>query len=245
MAPDAHPQDDGDPAAAFHAQLRDLHLAAGKPSARVLERKTGYGSTTCNDVLRGARFPSWEVTEALVSVLGADALDWRLRWQDARRALDAQQEAPGAAGAPAPRTGATQPAENGGSSLASGTRPPSRSSRSRRAYLALAAVAGGAAVVAVLLVSLLPTLTGRTADPPAMPTCATARRYTVEEPGRLLDAQRREIGEVVPGDQVVATTLDRRPYRSRLKVTVQRTGQQGYVDQAKVRFVETVCRTTS
>jgi hypothetical protein len=166
------------------------------------------------------------VTEAIVSVLGGDALDWRRRWQDTRRALDAQQEV-------------------GGPPQAAVARPPSHGRPSRRAYLALAAVAGGAAVVVVLLVNLVPTLTDRTGNPPAMPSCATARMYTIEEPGRLLDAQRRQIGEVVRGDVVVATTLDRRPYRFRLKVTVRRTGQEGYVDLGKVRFVETVCRTNS
>ena len=220
-----------DAVAGFHSQLRDLHLAAGKPSARVLERKTGYGSTTCNGVLRGARFPSWEVTEALVSVLGGDVLDWRSRWQDARRALDA----PGAAGRAPP---AAPPPETG---------PPAESSahRSRRGrVVALLSLAGAAILTAVVLaVVLLPGPARRPSGPPATPTCATVRRYTVEERGRVLDAAGKVVGEIVPGDVVDADHLDTGPYHSRRKVTVVSSGKVGYVDPAKLHFVAAICRT--
>jgi hypothetical protein len=228
MTPDAHPGDGDDPVARFHSQLRELHLAAGKPSARVLERKTGYGSTTCNDVLRGPRFPSWEVTEALVSVLGGDALDWRPRWQDARRALDDHQAAGGRAPPASGDAGA----------------PPARPARRRdRRWVALLSVLGGALLTLVVLVVLVPAVVHRTPGPPAAPTCPTVRRYTVEEPGRLLDADGRVVGQVAIGDVVDAGELDHGPYRSRRKVTVLSTGREGYVDQAKLRFVALVCRT--
>jgi hypothetical protein len=227
MTPDAH-RDDGDPVARFHSQLRELHLAAGKPSARVLERKTGYGSTTCNDVLRGARFPSWEVTEALVAVLGGDAPDWRQRWQEARRALDrpmVDADAPATTDSPGPPAGD----------------PPQRGWRRR--WIALVSVIGGAIVTVVMLAVVLPAVAHRPSGPP--PDCATVRRYTVEERGRLLDAVGHAVGEVVPGDVVDAATLDRGPYRSRWKVTVLSTGKQGYVDQAKLHFVALICPTHS
>jgi hypothetical protein len=246
MAPDAHPREDGDPVAGFHSRLRDLHLAAGKPSARVLEKKTGYGSTTCNDVLRGARFPSWEVTEALVAVLGGDELDWRPRWQDARRALDARQATTGAAGrtvaaAPAPE-GEPASAPAGGAATGSPAGPPAHRGRWRRT-VALASVLGAAILTVVALVVVLPAVTGGPSRPPATPTCPMVRRYTVEVQGRLLDAGGHVIGEIVPGDVVDADHLDTGPYRSRRKVTVVRSGKAGYVDPAKLRFVATICRT--
>jgi hypothetical protein len=231
MTPNA-PGDIGDPVAVFHSRLRDLHLAAGKPSARVLERKTGYGSTTCNDVLRGARFPSWEVTEALVSVLGGDVLDWRSRWQEARRALDQ------------PAEGGSAPPDPGATPTGSPAGVPAQRSW-RRHWVALVSLAGGVLVTAVLLAVVLPVVAHRPSGPPAEPSCATVRRYTVEEQGRLLDAVGHEVGEVMPGDVVDAGELDRGPYHSRRKVTVLSTGKEGYVDQAKLHFVALICRTAS
>jgi hypothetical protein len=235
MTSDTPPGPRGDPVARFHSELRDLHLAAGKPSARLLERKTGYGSTTCNDVLRGARFPSWEVTEALVAVLGGDVTDWRYRWQEARRELDDRQRAA------APREPEPEP-EPGPAPTA----PPEPRIRGPVRRHPVLAVLSGLALVVVILVALLmllPALFLGPAEPAPEPSCATARRYVVTEAGRLLDARGRQVGETRPGDALLAEVLDPGPYRYRRKVTDLRTGVVGWVDLSKIRFVETVCRT--
>jgi hypothetical protein len=251
MAPDPHAEDGGDPVTVFHSQLRDLHLAAGKPSARVLERKSGYGSTTCNDVLRGARFPSWEVTEALVSVLGGDVVDWRARWQEGRRALDARQAGPGsarsgAAGAPPPADESPGPPPAGESAAETGSAAgPAAQPWWRRPYVALASVLGGAVLAVALLLVFFPDPANLPTSTPASPTCPTVRTYNVKARGNLLDASGHVAGQVVPGDVVEATTLDPSPYHSRRKVTVLSSGREGYVDLAKLNLVKTECRTRS
>jgi hypothetical protein len=106
----------------------------------------------------------------------------------------------------------------------------------------LLSLAGAAILTAVVLAVVLPALEHRTSAPPAAPACATVRRYTVEERGRLLDGAGMVVGEIVPGDVVDAGHLDTGPYHSRRKVTVVGSGKVGYVDPAKLHFVATICR---
>jgi hypothetical protein len=182
------------------------------------------------------------VTEALVSVLGGDVLDWRSRWQDTRRALDARQAIPGRPPRAGPPEGERAAATSGDAETGSPTGPPAHR-RLRARTVALLSLAGAAILTAVVLAVGLPAHVRRPSDPPASPTCAEVRRYTVEERGRLLDAAGKVVGEVAPGDVVDADHLDTGPYRSRRKVTVVSSGRVGYVDPAKLHFVATVCRT--
>jgi hypothetical protein len=77
-------QPGSNPAAAFAAQLRELRMAAGNPSFRKMAQRSGCVShTTLHEATTGARFPSWQTTREFVKACGADAAQWRARWEQA------------------------------------------------------------------------------------------------------------------------------------------------------------------
>lgn len=70
----------------FAAELRTLHVRAGKPDFRTLGKLTGYGRTVLSQALSGVRLPTWQVAEALVTVLQGDVARLRRMWAAARDA---------------------------------------------------------------------------------------------------------------------------------------------------------------
>jgi len=86
--------------------------------------------------------------------------------------------------------------------------------------------------VSILILHAGPTTSGQ--------SCQT-REYVVTETGNILDRDRNIIGEVQPGDQVRVQNLDKGPYSHRYEATVLHTGQTGYIDQAKLRYIKSDC----
>jgi tetratricopeptide (TPR) repeat protein len=70
----------------FAAELRKLHVQAGKPDFRTLARLTGYGRTVLSQALSGNRLPTWQVAEALATALQGDVAQLRRLWAAAREA---------------------------------------------------------------------------------------------------------------------------------------------------------------
>lgn len=69
------------PIAAFAVQLRRLRVDAGKPSYRVMAKRSYYGYTTLAGAAAGHEFPSWEVTRAYVTACDGDLDEWERRWR--------------------------------------------------------------------------------------------------------------------------------------------------------------------
>lgn len=77
---------DGTAAERFAEQLRTLRTAVGNPSFRKMAGRSGRIShTTLHEAAAGTRFPSWETTREFVRACKADEVQWRRRWEDARR----------------------------------------------------------------------------------------------------------------------------------------------------------------
>ncbi|MFE1075110.1 helix-turn-helix domain-containing protein [Streptomyces sp. NPDC058783] len=79
---------------AFAHQLRQLHAAAGAPSARQMAARTGYGKSTISEAFAGRRLPTWSVVDKLATALGADLDDLREQWVAARGRPTAVQPVP-------------------------------------------------------------------------------------------------------------------------------------------------------
>lgn len=60
--------------------LKLIHINSGKPTIRELAKTIGYGKTTVSDALNGRSLPTWDVTKALVSAMGGDQSEARVRW---------------------------------------------------------------------------------------------------------------------------------------------------------------------
>ncbi|MEU5690445.1 helix-turn-helix domain-containing protein [Actinosynnema sp. NPDC020468] len=79
--------------AAFVLDLREEHIAAGKPSYRSLHRKT-YGElapATITRSLSGRQLPSWQFVERFLRACDVDddgLTRWRRRWYEIRRRDD-------------------------------------------------------------------------------------------------------------------------------------------------------------
>jgi proline dehydrogenase len=78
----------GDPCHDLLVALRELHLHAGEPSTRAIERSTAHAIShdTVNRVLRGEDLPRWSSLELVVQALGGDVETFRELWVSARRA---------------------------------------------------------------------------------------------------------------------------------------------------------------
>ncbi|MDQ3763494.1 MAG: helix-turn-helix transcriptional regulator [Actinomycetota bacterium] len=72
----------------FAEDLRELRVAAGKPTYDRLGRLAGCSKSTVHEALTGARLPSLDITLGLVRALGANEQQWRDRWKTTRQALD-------------------------------------------------------------------------------------------------------------------------------------------------------------
>lgn len=71
--------------------LRDLHLQAGRPSARAVARLAGDVShTTVAEALSGRRLPTWPVLDKIVRALEGEADRFRELWTDVEYQRDAQ-----------------------------------------------------------------------------------------------------------------------------------------------------------
>jgi replicative DNA helicase len=88
----------------FFEALHDLHLKAGYPSTREIEKDIGRGvvsHTTIHKALKGPRLPGWGIVELLVEALAkrsredVDAVAERFRslWQNAAESLPGHSEA--------------------------------------------------------------------------------------------------------------------------------------------------------
>ncbi len=70
----------------FHAALRGLRQAAGKPSLRTMAGRVHYSHTALAGVAAGGRLASLDLTLAFVRACGGDIEEWRARW----KAVDAE-----------------------------------------------------------------------------------------------------------------------------------------------------------
>jgi transcriptional regulator with XRE-family HTH domain len=151
---------DQSPLAQFARALRALRKAAGNPTLRALQQRTGFSDSTLSAAMSGRVRPSLDVVLALVPALGGDPAEWAARW----RALDAPAPAvapqPAAMEPASPQAAAPEPASPepaAAPALAAGPAPEragaGRSPLRRRvlvgtaaALVALAAVLVGALV---------------------------------------------------------------------------------------------------
>lgn len=78
----------------FAADLRELRIAAGKPTYNKLGHLAGCSKSTVHEAFTGARLPSLEITVGLVRALKGDEQQWRKRWTATRQALDEQRRPP-------------------------------------------------------------------------------------------------------------------------------------------------------
>jgi hypothetical protein len=90
------------PLSRFASELRQLRAAAGYPSYRVLARTALFSASVLSTAASGSSFPTLQVTLAYASACGADAAQWRVRWETAAAELEMQQAAARAAGLPSP-----------------------------------------------------------------------------------------------------------------------------------------------
>jgi DNA-binding phage protein len=192
---------------AFAADLRELRRTAGQPSYAELGRRTGLPRSTLHDGLRGQRLPSLELTLAVVGALGGDEAAWRERWVRLRGTLDRDAD-------PVATTSAAGAAGRG-----------RRWWRSRRvlvlAAVVLLVVAGGVTAAVVW-----------TRHGP----CTPVRQYVARSGGAVLDSDGRVIGQTRAGDTIEVRSLSHGRYAHRYYGTDLRTGQRGYLDEARLAF---------
>ncbi|WIM95105.1 NBR1-Ig-like domain-containing protein [Actinoplanes oblitus] len=132
---------DGQDAAEFAEQLRDLRVAAGNPSFRKMAGRSGRIShTTLHEAAAGTRFPSWETTREFVRACGADEARWRRRWEDAQRQEVRPADPPPAEALPVPPPADAPPAPSPAPSVAPSV-APSRDEASRVPAIVEATVA--------------------------------------------------------------------------------------------------------
>lgn len=81
----------------FAADLRELRIAAGRPTYDRLGRLAGCSKSTVHQAVAGARLPSLDTTLGLVRALGGNEKQWRERWTATRQALDEQRSSSGEA----------------------------------------------------------------------------------------------------------------------------------------------------
>jgi Helix-turn-helix domain len=72
----------------FAAFLRDLKQRAGDPTEEAIALRMKCGRTTVSDLLRGRRFPRWELFSAFAVACGADPQASLPHWRQAWEALD-------------------------------------------------------------------------------------------------------------------------------------------------------------
>ena len=96
------------PLSRFAHELRQLRACAGYPSYRVLARTALFSASVLSTAASGSSFPTLQVTLAYASACGADATEWRARWETAAAELAGQQAAARAAAPPSLHAGRPQ-----------------------------------------------------------------------------------------------------------------------------------------
>ncbi len=195
---------------AFAADLRELRRTAGAPSYAELARRTGLPRSTLHDGLRGQRLPSLDLTLAVVHALRGDEPAWRVRWIRLRATLD---DDPDHRPTAEPRP---DPADR-----------PGRPGRWRgpRWVVPLS-------VVVVLLVAGGVTGAVVWANRP----CTVVREYRANSDGAVLNADGKVVGQTRAGDTIEVRSLEHDRYAHRYYGTDLRTGDRGYLDEARLTF---------
>lgn len=81
------------PISTYYDRLHDMHLAAGQPSVRQMQRATrcprwpnGINTTTIHDAFIKPRLARWEVVREIAWRLGGDVKELAALWRRARAA---------------------------------------------------------------------------------------------------------------------------------------------------------------
>jgi hypothetical protein len=69
------------PVAGLAAGLRRLRAEAGTPTYRQLAERSHFAPSVLSAAARGARLPTWAVTQAFVQACGGDVAQWREHWR--------------------------------------------------------------------------------------------------------------------------------------------------------------------
>ncbi|MGW5609511.1 helix-turn-helix domain-containing protein [Streptomyces sp. NPDC003753] len=83
---------------AFAQGLREARARAGSPSYRSMAQRVHYSASSLSTAASGRSLPPWSVVEAYLRACKADAdqlADWRQRWMEVRRALQADADRSG------------------------------------------------------------------------------------------------------------------------------------------------------
>jgi tetratricopeptide (TPR) repeat protein len=103
------------PIRTFFERIHALHLAAGQPSMREMQRRTrsrrrpgGINPTTIHDVFAAPRMSRWEIVESVVAQLGGDVTEFAEIWRQGRAAEDQLDVEPPQSHIPAHRSTPTQ-----------------------------------------------------------------------------------------------------------------------------------------
>lgn len=72
---------------AFFAEIKKLHIAAGKPTTRDVQMATGVNRTTVAQVLRGDHLPKLNTMGKIVECLGGDSVAFKVLWGKAAEEL--------------------------------------------------------------------------------------------------------------------------------------------------------------
>jgi hypothetical protein len=232
------PTDPPDPLQELAAELRTVVSRSGL-TLRPLARRIDTGRSTLQETLAGKRFPPSERVSAIATACDAGSELERLLalWEKAR-----QHRAVKLAGAPiasanevddgtvvSPQVPSDSPIPPLAVIHEDTAEPPPARPRQRRRW-----VVGGVAVVAVGALAFV--LAGL---PDAHPqhSCETVDQYRVTARGDVLDAEGKDVGDLVVSDTFNVRDRSGQRYYG----AVARTGKWGLVDSAKLEYLGTKC----
>ena len=75
------------PVQTFAAELRALRRRCGTPDFPSISRRTGASVDALADAVAGIHLPAWATVAAFVRGCGAQAAEWRGRWEQARDSM--------------------------------------------------------------------------------------------------------------------------------------------------------------
>lgn len=194
---------DAGPLAAFAFDLVMLRRnAAGHPTLRHLETRSGYSKATLSQACSGRTLPTLNATLAYVGACGADMAEWETRWRELAAAL--RQTGPrlipddGDADTDAAPTAATD-------EMPPQTAPASDARPQRRAVIVPVVVA--AAITAALML-IRPADNAPQARPPAATPSATAitQAPAPDDGGGTAGAQPADPALIPSSDQATSPT---------------------------------------